>query len=85
MTDDSIQLDKDFFVRRKPIGFVLRVDQIPVDDDIENSSSAFNQFRFDTLCFTNRIRQTDGIRCVVSLDAIGDGYLHEITLLLNSM
>jgi len=69
-------LADDFLISREAICLVLGVDQVSIDDDIEYPASTFDQLRFDTRFFSNCVRQTGGLRGVVSLYAIGDAYLH---------
>ena len=52
------------------------IDQSPVDYDIEDAASPFDQFRLNTRCFSNCVRQTGGLRGVVSLYAVGDTDFH---------
>ena len=54
------------------IDFVLAEDAVPIDDDVEDASFAFNQFRLGSGFFSNSVRQTDGCRFVVSLTAVGN-------------
>jgi hypothetical protein len=55
---------------------VFGIDQSPVDYDIEDAASPFDQFRLNTRCFSNCVRQTGGLRGVVSLYAVGDTDFH---------
>jgi hypothetical protein len=55
---------------------VFGIDQSPVDDDIEDAASPFDQLRLNTRCFSNCVRQTGGLRGVVSLYAVGDTDFH---------
>jgi len=51
---------------------MLRVDQLAVDYDIKDAASAFDQLGIHPrLCF-DRVRQTGGLRGVISLHAIRD-------------
>jgi len=70
------QLTENLVVSGKSIGLMLGIDQVSVHDDIENSSAPFDQFCFDTSGILNRVRQTGGLRRVVSLDAVGDADRH---------
>lgn len=76
LTACSTQLTQDFFVGRKSICLMFGVDQVPIDDNVEDSAAALDQFRLDTRCLLNRIRQTGGLRGVVSLHAVSDADLH---------
>ena len=55
---------------------MLRVDEVSIHDDVKNSAAAFDQFRLDTRRFFDCVRQTGGLRGVVSLHAVGDADLH---------
>ena len=56
---------------------------LSVHDDVEDPAAALDEFRFDTGVLLDRIRQTGGLRQVVSLHAIGDGnFRHAMCLLL---
>ncbi len=62
---------------RETSGLVLRIDQLAVDFDIEDAASAFVQLGIHPrLCF-DRVRQTDGLRGVVSLHAVRDRDPHD--------
>ena len=63
-------------VFRKTSGLMLRVDQLAIDFDIKDAASAFDQFGIHPRLCLNRIRQTGGLRGVVSLHAIRDRDLH---------
>ena len=62
---------------RKDSGIVLRVNLLAIWDDIEDASAAFDQLALDTSRCSHCIRQTDGFGCVVSLDAVRDGNVHD--------
>jgi hypothetical protein len=70
------QLAEDFVIRGKAICLMFRVNQLSIHHDIKDSAAAFDHFRFDTCCFSNCVRQTDGLRGVVSLYAVGDADCH---------
>jgi len=53
------------------------VEESPVRFDIEDAASLADQLRFDSGGVFDRFRQTDGLRLVVSLRAVGDGDLHD--------
>ena len=55
---------------------MLGVNQVSIHDDVEDSASAFDQFCLDSRRFLNGIRQTGGLRGVVSLYAVGDADFH---------
>ena len=52
------------------------IDQSPVDYDVEDATSPFDQRRLNTRRFSNCVRQTGGLRGVVSLYAVGDTDFH---------
>ena len=52
------------------------IDQISVDNDVKDSAAPFDQIRFNTRRITNRVRQTGGLRGVVSLHAVGNADFH---------
>lgn len=52
------------------------INQVPIHDDVKDSAAALDQLRLDTRCLLDRVRQTGGLRGVVSLHAVGDAYLH---------
>jgi hypothetical protein len=52
------------------------IDQSPVDNDVEDSAATFDQLRLDTRCFSNCVRQTGGLRGVISLHAVGNTDFH---------
>ena len=55
---------------------MLGVDQVAIHDDVKDSASAFDQFCLESRRFLNGIRQTGGLRGVVSLYAVGDADSH---------
>ncbi len=61
---------------RKLAGFLLAVDQISVDFDVEDSPAALDEFDVDPEFGLNGIRQTGGSRRVVSLYAILNRNVH---------
>jgi hypothetical protein len=64
-------------------GCFLRVDEIPIQLDLEYPSARRDQDDLVQLAlelFKYPLRQTDGSRCVASLGAVLDGYLHAPTL-----
>ena len=54
------------------------IDQVPIHNDVEDSAAALDQFRLDTRRFLNRVRQTGGLRGVVSLHAVSNADLHSL-------
>ena len=56
--------------------FILAVNQSAVDFDVKNSTIAFDQLCVNAFGLLNGGRQTGGLRCVVSHNAIGDFNLH---------
>ncbi len=65
-----------FRMLRKSSGFLLAVDQLAIDFDVEDSPAAFDEFGVDVEFGPNRIRQTGGLRRVVSFYAVFDGNVH---------
>lgn len=74
--DDSIQLAENFVISWETPRFMFRVDQVSIHDNVKDATAALDHLRFDTRSFTNCVRQTGGLRCVVSLYAIGDTDFH---------
>ena len=66
-------------------GFLLAVDQLAVDFDVEDSPAALDEFDGDVEFGLNRIRQTGGLRRVVSLYAILNGNVHIGPLIRRSL
>ena len=64
------------------VDFLFAEDAVPIDDHVEDTSFAFNQFRLGSGFFFDRVRQTDGCRFVVSLSAVGNRDLHAAGILL---
>ncbi len=58
-------------------GFVFAVNQLAIGHDVKNATATFDEFDFKSVGFLNCGRQTGGLRGVVSLNAVGDGNLHE--------
>ena len=52
------------------------IDQSPIKYDVKDAAAAFDQLRLNTLCFSNCVRQTGGLRGVVSLYAVSDTDFH---------
>ena len=61
---------------RKSSGFLLAVDQLAIDFDVEDSPAAFDELGVDVELGLNRVRQTGGLRRVVSFYAVFDGNAH---------
>ena len=62
----------DFAGLREAAVGLLRVDQLAVEDDFEDSVFAFDQGRVDVELFCKLFRQTDGLGLVVSNNAVFD-------------
>lgn len=60
---------------------VFTEDVFAIDDNVKNASLTFDQFRFGSGFFFNRVRQTGGCGQVVSLGAVGNRDLHPTGLL----
>ncbi len=73
-----------FRMFRESAGFLLAVDQLAIDFDVEDSPAALDEFGVDVEFGLNRVRQTGGLRRVVSLYAILDGNLHGDPLVRHS-
>jgi len=56
---------------------MLAIDELSVDFDIKNAATAFDELGVDTGRFLDCIRQTGGLRRVVSLNTVSNGYLHQ--------
>jgi hypothetical protein len=52
---------------------VLRINPLPIHDDVEDSAATGNQLRLDAGVPLDRVRQTGGLGEIVSLLAVGDG------------
>ena len=76
---------QDFRVFRKMAGFFLAVDQLAVDFDVEDSPAALDEFGGDVEFGLDRVRQTGGLRRVVSLYAILNGNVHVSPLVRRSL
>ncbi len=59
---------------------MLRVNQLAVEIDVEDSTGTRDQERFDAERVFELCRQTDGFGLVVSLHAVGDRDVHETLL-----
>jgi len=70
---DAVQ---DFRMFGESAGFLLAVDQLAVDFDVEDSPAALDEFDGDVEFGLDRVRQTGGLRRVVSLYAILNGNVH---------
>ena len=69
---------------RKLAGFLLAVDQISVDFDVEDSPAALDEFDVEPEFGLDGIRQTGGLRRVVSLYAILNRNVHVDPLIKRS-
>ena len=72
----SAKLAENLVVCWKAVRLMFRVNQRSVHHDVKDSAAAFDQFCFDTCCFSNCVRQTGGLRGVVSLHAVGNADFH---------
>ena len=79
---DAVQYLRMF---RESAGFFLAVDQLAIDFDVEDAPAALDEFGGDVEFGLNRIRQTGGLRCVVSLYAIFNGNVHVGPLIRRSI
>jgi hypothetical protein len=70
------QLRQDLVVGREATGFVLGVDALAIDDDIEDAVLAADQARLGARLLPDSGRQTGGPGQVVSTHAVGDLDLH---------
>jgi len=61
---------------RESAGFLLAVDQLTVDFDVEDAPAAFDEFGSDAELRLDRVRQTGGLGRVVSLYAILNRNVH---------
>ncbi len=59
-------------MRREAAGFLLREDQTPIDDDLEDATVALDQGRLDAVFLLDLGRQTGGPWQVVSAYAVLD-------------
>jgi len=55
---------------------LFRVNQLSVDLDLKDTATGFNQPGLDSQPVFDSVRQTGGLRTVISNDAIFYGYLH---------
>jgi len=55
-------------------------DHFAVGNDVEDAAFALDQRCVNSGCFLDRFRQTGGFGCVVSLHAIFDADLHDLSL-----
>ena len=72
----SRQLGQDFVVFGKSARLLFGEDRLPLKNDLENAAAAFDQFDGESRLFLHGVRQTGGVRFVVSLNAVGDGNGH---------
>ena len=64
----------------KPSQFLLTEDQFAFDTHLENSSTALDEASGRSILLVNFGRQTGGLRRVVSLHAVFDADLHDLSL-----
>jgi hypothetical protein len=60
-------------------GLLLRIDQVPITDDLEYAAAGRDQCEIGDVVFEllqQPLRQTDGSRCVASLGAVFDRKFH---------
>lgn len=58
------------------------IDQVPIHNDVEDAAAALDQFGLNARCILDRVRQTGGLRGVVSLHAVSNADFHPETLRL---
>lgn len=73
----SRKLFKNFFVCWKAGRGVLAEDQLAIDFDVKDASATLDQRGVDSRFRFDSVRQTGGLRGVVSLHAIGDANVHD--------
>lgn len=72
----TLQLLKNFFIRREAKCFMLAVDQLAIDFHVKNAALAFDKLGINTLGFFNCGRQTGGLWGIVSHHAECDFDTH---------
>lgn len=60
----------------KSTSFFLAVDQFTFELDVEDAAAALNHFGVYIKFFLDRVRQTGGLRGIISLNAVFDGNMH---------
>ncbi len=65
-----------FRMFRESAGFLLAVDQLAIDLDVEDSPAALDEFGGDVEFGLDGVRQTGGLWRIVSLHAIFNGNVH---------
>ena len=70
---------------RKSAGFLLAVDQLAVDFDVEDAPAALDELGVDAEFGLNGVRQTGGLGSVVSFHAVLDGNVHVYPLVRRSL
>lgn len=75
----AIELRQDLVVRRELASLVLAIDEITVDDDVKDAAPPFDQLRLNVVLGFDRGRQTGGFGLIVSLNAVGNAHLHDVT------
>jgi hypothetical protein len=73
---DFLEPAQNFVVFRKLPGFVLAVDSLAIDVDIEHAAAAADEFRLDVEFILDSGRQTGGLGQVVSLYAVRNADSH---------
>ncbi len=74
-----------FRMFRESAGFLLAIDQLAIDFDVEDAPAALDEFGVDVELGLDRIRQTGGLGRVVSLYAIFNGNVHVGPLIRRSI
>ena len=64
---------------RKLTGLMLRVNQLAVDLHVEDAAAALDQFGINPCRCFDCVRQTGGCGRVVSLHAVSDADVHNVT------
>jgi hypothetical protein len=72
----TTQLTKNLVVSWEAVRFMFRVDQVSIHDNVKDATATLDHLRIDTRRFTNCVRQTGGLRGVVSLHAVSDADFH---------
>ena len=70
------ELGQDFAVFRKAHCLVFTVNQLTVNHDIKHSPFTLDEINGDAFFLLNGGRQTGGLRCIVSQNAVGNRHLH---------
>ncbi len=70
---------------RESAGFLLAVDQLAVDGDIEDAAATIDELDVSTELGLDGVRQTGGLGSVVSFHAVFDGNVHVDPLIKYSL